>query len=80
MYIYTPPTKITRCYLLFIIFHLGNPAPYALFHATLLELAFIYKNQKKLFTKKLLVIPTSSDRIMIVVLVVGVDAVTADKK
>ena len=41
-----------------------------LFHATLLELALIYKNPEKLFTKKLSVIPTSLDLIMIVVLVV----------
>jgi len=51
-----------------------------LFHATLLELAFIYKNQKKLFTKKLSVIPTSSDLIVIVVLVAVVDVLDAVKK
>jgi hypothetical protein len=56
----------------------------ALFHVIPLEFVFI--DQLKLvfskpFTKKKSVdIPTSSDLIMIVVLVVGVDAVTADKK
>jgi hypothetical protein len=56
----------------------------ALFHVIPLEFVFI--DQLKLvfskpFTKKKSVdIPTSLDLIMIVVLVVGVDAVTADKK
>jgi hypothetical protein len=78
VFIYTHHTtpKKTRCHLLF---HLGNSAPYGLFHATLLELVFNYKNQKKL-SKKLSVIPTSSDRIMIVVLVVVVDVLDAVKK
>ena len=71
----TPTTKKTRCHLLF---HLGNSAPYGLFHATLLELAFI-KNPKKL-SKKLLVIPTSSDLIMIVMVVVALDVLDAVKK
>jgi hypothetical protein len=52
----------------------------ALFHATLLELAFIYKNQKKLFTKKLSVIPVSTDLLVIVELVVGMDVLDAVKK
>jgi hypothetical protein len=73
----TSTTKKTRCLLLF---HLGISAPYGLFHTTLLDLVFNYKNLKKLFTKKLLVIPTSSDRIMIVLLVVELDAVIAVKK
>jgi len=72
---YTTPKK-TRCHLLF---HSGNSAHYGLFHATLLELVFNYKNPKKL-SKKLLVIPTSSDHIMIVLLVVEMDVHIAVNK
>jgi hypothetical protein len=51
-----------------------------LFHATLLELALIYKNPKKLFTKKLSIIPISTDLLVIVVCVVVVDVLDAVKK
>jgi hypothetical protein len=51
-----------------------------LFHATLLELALIYKNPKKLFTKNLSVIPVSTDLLVIVVLVVGMDVLDAVNK